>query len=125
MFNPQRCYLNIWCGKNPKPDQYRRIGSPYECLRKGFGIGKFDKPHAPRSLDSIPYITDEKKAVLHRLQITTLFNFLTHVNNLPDYRSSKRFIEGELALTNAEHYNKMILFLYEKGIPIIKLPRCK
>jgi len=125
MFNPRRCYLNIWCGNPPKPAVYRRIGTPYECLRKGYGIGKHSTHQNPRSLDALPYMTDARKTILRRLQITNLFTLLTHVNNFPSYRETRQFLENDLSLINGEHFNKMVLFLYEKGIPNTKLPKCK
>ena len=40
---------DIYCGTRiPLPLQYQRLGTPYECLRKGVGVGKYLlQPHPP------------------------------------------------------------------------------
>lgn len=122
MFNPQRCYLEIWCGKHPKPDNYKKIGTPYECLRLGFGAGK-NNDIAYDSLKKIPYITPEREDFLETLGVFNLMDFLNHVNSFINYRHTKAFLNN-LHLTNAQ-FNKIVLYLYKSGIPIFKLPACK
>jgi hypothetical protein len=38
----------VYCGTRlPIPLEYFRQGTPYECLRKGVGVGKYLVPRAP------------------------------------------------------------------------------
>ena len=54
--------MKVYCGKrNPIPPEYDRVGEPFECLRKGVGVGLYVLRNngCPRCVRSnyIPYIS--------------------------------------------------------------------
>jgi hypothetical protein len=125
MFDPARCLLDTWCGKREKPANYRRSGTRYECLRIGYGRGKWDSRQLPeQDLNNIPYLNRVSRERLIDAGIETLRDFLNRIRLFDDYRRTKIFLE-ELGFSTPKKFNKIVLFLFEKGIPIEKLPRCK
>lgn len=128
MFDPSRCKLETWCGKGPKPDKYKRTGSRYDCLKVGYGIGSWQtkrKNIPDHDLDNIPYLTPTAKNTLINGGITSVSDFLNRIRSFQDYTATKSFLEEMGCFGTKKKFNLVILFLFERGIPITKLPECK
>lgn len=126
MFDPSNCNLNIWCGKGDKPNNYRTTGTRFDCLKVGYGRGYWDskRQHMDhQDLDNIPYLTKTFKQYLINMNIHSLPDFINLVRSFKDYNITKAFLEEHFISKNK--FNRIVLFLYDKGIPINKLPQCK
>ena len=114
-FDTNRCIMkNIYCGNgnipNNKKNLYSKVGSPYECLKKGFGSGMYNekkKTLSINSLQQISYVGD----LMEQNFKNNGFNVIPHILINKD---------GKL---NIKAYNSVLLFLHNNGIK--NLPRCK
>jgi len=131
-FRVEDCIIpTIWCGNGSVPTnkKYKGAGTPYKCLQKGFGAGKFteiNKTLPSDSLRQIKYVGEKYEAKLKTAGISTL-------NELKSFakKSSKTGIEIILkrAFTNSSKkidyraYNSTLEYLYKSKVS--KLPQCK
>jgi len=131
MFDPKACEIpKIWCGKGNKPNTYSKKGTPYDCMKIGFGAGMHTerkKNISPTSLQNIKYVgeTFEKRFVRKKITSTTsLLKFAT--------KSSKSQIDGLLREVfirkscglDKRAYNSTLMYLYQHGISSVKIPSC-
>lgn len=131
MFNPKECEIpKVWCGKGTRPSAYSKTGTPYDCMKIGFGAGMHserNKHLPPNSLQNIKYVgeTFEKRFVKRKIpNIPSLLKFAT--------KSSKTQIENLLkeVFTRSNNgldnraYNSTLMYLYGHGIASIKIPKC-
>jgi hypothetical protein len=127
MFDPSKCYLDLWCGKRTKPANYRIRGSPYECMKTGYGRGYWEAKREEiddQDLYQIPYMTEHIREHLNGLGIGTVNELLDYIRSFRDYTRTKTLLERDFGLSPSK-YNHVVLFLFKNGIPITKLPECK
>ena len=137
-FNIRRCAIpSTWCGKGNLPPRknadriyYTRRGTPYECLRKGIGTGKYTERKnylSGNSLQHIKYVGEKyEKNFRTKLNIRTTTQLINKMKN-----KTRGYIFKELIKVftkssggiDGRAYNSTILFLYDNGIII--LPDCK
>jgi hypothetical protein len=121
MFDPNNCYFETWCGKGDKPRLYKRTGTRYECLKIGYGRGKYSTvPEG--SLDTIPYLSENAKIYLINEDILSLDDFLDEIYSM-NYEETKNFLKA-IEYTTPKKFNSVVRFLYNNGIPASKLPKC-
>jgi hypothetical protein len=129
-FDVSKCEIRtFYCGKGNIPEGSTRKGNNYECLRRGFGAGKWQervKNLPAKSLQRIKYVgpkfeknfkeknINNTDQLISKLSIKTkdqkkkiLEKIFTRKNNTIDYRG----------------YNNVLLFLHVSGVK--KLPSCK
>jgi hypothetical protein len=136
-FNKKSCAIpTVWCGDGKMPTAhkdgmfYTREGTRSECVKKGFGAGKYQErnAHLPKtSLLQIKYVGETYEGKFKRYGITSTTQLLK------EFKSSKAnpsMIEKTLKdiFTKKDHkldqraYNSTLLYLYGNGIG--KLPQC-
>jgi hypothetical protein len=128
MFDPSKCNSELWCGKGEKPSSYRNTGTRYECMKVGYGRGYWDlkrKTIPVQSLDNIPYLNNEAKEILFDEQIETVLDFVDLINSFSNYNTTKNFLENELGYLTRKRFNSVVMFLFNKGVHVTKLPKCK
>lgn len=139
-FDRRKCAIpTVYCGNGdiPKRDYnsdtyYFKKGTPYECLRVGYGVGSAierKKTLTNNSLQQIKYVGDVYEN-----------NFKGHnINNMGDLINyAKKYSKTDFAIENLlknvftksnntldkKAYNSTLLFLYGKD-SLLKLPSCK
>lgn len=130
-FRAKDCEIpTIWCGKGAaKGSKYKGKGTPLQCLKKGFGAGKYTeiKKNLPEdSLQQIKYIGEKYEKKLKNKGIKNLKELKSFAR-----KSSKTGIEMTLkrAFKNSANkidyrpYNSALLYLHKEGIKT--LPQCK
>ncbi len=133
-FDPSLCKIKkIWCGKTlaippSKANNYYKIGSKYECLRAGFGAGRFSNQNLPESsLKNIRYIGKTYDKKFKNLGINTIDDLVFHLSFLPTISDFEVFLKNILTKKNGivdlKAYNSMLLFLYNFGLQF--LPACE
>lgn len=62
----------VYCGtKTPIPSTYQRIGTPYECLRKGVGVGKYLVPSTNNPSTNNPSTNNSSTIPNIAIRVTT------------------------------------------------------
>lgn len=131
MFDPKACEIpKIWCGKGNKPNNYAKTGTPYDCMKIGFGAGMHterNKHLPPTSLQNIKYVGDtfEKRFAKKKITSTTLLlKFATKSSKLQiDALLKEVFIRKGCGL-DKRAYNSTLMYLYQHGIASVKIPLC-
>lgn len=126
----------IWCGAAdavPAGRGYARVGTRHECLKKGFGAGKYaeQRRHFPAtSLRQIAYIGEVYAQRFADVGVNTLAQLAGAVNALPDALAVRAYLVPKL--TRAGHggldrkaYNSVLLWLHAHGVPPDQLPVCR
>lgn len=131
MFNPKECEIpKIWCGKGNKPSSYSKTGTPYDCMKIGFGAGMHierNKHLPPNSLQNIKYVgeTFEKKFVKKGIKnIPELLKYATKSSKPQIENLLKEVFMRKKVGLDQRAYNSTLLYLYGHGIASIKIPKC-
>lgn len=133
-FKKEECNIpTMWCGNGPVPqgNKYNKAGTPYECMKKGFGAGYYTEKakHLPASsLENIKYVGEVYNSNFRDEGIYTIDHLITYSK-----RHSLRELEDLLSKTlvkknkviDERAWNSTLLFLNDKGVENSKLPRCK
>jgi len=136
-FNINNCFLKTYyCGDKNKnypfieeKTRYTRAGLRSECLKKGFGAGKFTelKRNISReSLLNIKYVGPIFLKKFKSVGITSIPKLLNFVqtNNINRTRNLlERVFTDKRGTLNKNGYNSVLIFLYENGYA--NLPQCK
>jgi hypothetical protein len=138
-FNFQDCIIpEFWCGNGRIPTnkpnkRYRRAGTRVECLRKGFGAGKFTeiaKSLPEDSLQHIKYIGPAYETNFRKEGIKNLTD-LVHYSKMLVTAAVLREVLTEVCtrtdgVLDTKAYNSVIAYLYSQNIPRLtnKLPAC-
>lgn len=124
MFDPDKCLYKVWCGKkkpvdddNPCNVGYLRRGTPYECLKKGFGIGK-----AAGARWKLPYYNLLKENLIYD-DIRSEREFVNFIKRKKSFRSTATWLDYN-DLTNLQ-FNNIVVWLCVQGVPRRKLPACR
>lgn len=135
-FDIDKCAIpKIWCGKGAPPRRkagdlkyYHKTGSRYDCVKVGYGAGKYGerKKHLPsQSLQQISYIGEVYEKNFKKIGITSTTDLIREVST-----RSSREIDGLLKrvftkkgnILDKRAYNSTLVFLYQHGIG--HLPSC-
>lgn len=129
-FNKEDCYVKkVWCGNGSKPNskKYTKNGTRYECLKQGFGAGKYTEKRSnlpATSLQQISYIGDKHEKSLKRKGISTTTELVKTMRSMK-VEEKEVFLKKTLK-SGRKHdgraYNNVLLFLYAKGVR--RLPTC-
>ena len=137
MWDPARCVIpTIWCGAAdamPAGRGYTRVGTRQECLKKGYGAGKFgeERRHFPAtSLRQIAYIGEVYAQQFANAGVNTLAQLTAAVNALPTANAVQLYLVPKLTRAgngglDRKAFNSMVLWLHEHGVPPHKLPGCR
>ncbi len=137
--NTYKCAIpSYYCGKNTtipkrkKTDEvyYVRHGTPYECLKKGFGAGSIiekNKNLSKNSLQQIKYVGEKYENAFKTRGIKTISNLLENAKINNSHSNSKLlkavFVKKD-GVIDKRAYNSTILFLYNNNINTKNLPEC-
>ena len=128
--NREECKIHtVYCGKAPRPPRgYSHKGSSYECLRQGYGAGKWAEKtkHLPlTSLMQIKFINERYQTRFKSKQIYSQKSLLEKMNVLT-LEQKKNLLKSILTLKSGNldkrAYNSVLLFLDNHFIT--NLPRC-
>jgi len=128
----------VWCGNNKikknndysQGVRYIRLGTRYECLKKGIGTGiniNENKNGIPNgSIRNIKYIGEIYEKKLSVRGVDTLDD-LREQSRIMSVKNFEKFLKTTLVKKNKKidyrAYNSVILWLHKQGIS--KLPKCK
>lgn len=131
----EECYpKTVWCGKGNVPSRpksnkvYTRRGTPYECLRIGFGGGKYSEiksrlPHG--SLQKIKYIGEVYESRFKDEGIDNLSDLIgefRYTSFIEKKNLLTRILTREGGGLDTRAYNSVLLFLDDHGVG--QLPGC-
>ena len=126
-FNPDQCIIpQIWCGQSSKPpkddnSKYYKIGSRYECLKKGVGVGLHQnnrKYLPPNSLRQIKYVGEIHEKHFVKVGINNTNQLIIEMKNKTSQEVEnllKRILTKSDGKMDIRAYNSILLFLYENG----------
>ena len=135
-FKKEECIIpGVWCGNGPIKDadknKYSKAGTPYECMKKGFGAGYHTEraKHLPAtSLENIKYVGEVYDSNFRDEGIYTISQLVTYAQ-----RHTKQELDDLLAralikknkVIDERAWNSVLVYLNDKGIADNKLPACK
>lgn len=125
----------VYCGTKttlpPRiPNQeyyYTRNGTPYECMKKGIGIGIYslkNKDIGPTSLRKIKFVGEKYEENFKKIGITSIIELM-------DYDTDSKILENILTKVftkkngqvDVKAYNSTLMFMYKANVK--NLPACK
>ena len=129
-FSESRCKIQtVYCGNskklpssNEEKDQvYKRKGTPYECLKKGFGGGiQSMKKYPANSLLKIKFLKEKDEKLFKKEGISNLSQLLAKVKKMTPKQISS--LLKKCLTSNKKAYNMTLLYIFRKSI--ISLPSC-
>lgn len=137
MFKTEKCKIpKIYCGngdwKSAKPNNYSyyyKKGSPYECMKAGYGSGMYfekKKNLDENSLQQIPYVGPTYETNFKSKKIKTLSGLYKKIKTM-DEDDIQELFEEVFTKSNdtidRKAINSCILYLYYKGYK--NMPKCK
>lgn len=136
-FDPEKCYIpTVYCGNADQKypyfennNKYLRTGTPFECMKKGFGAAtaiENKKKVASTSLQQIRYVGPYFEQSFYRENIRTLSSLLTYVRtNTPEAIEAmlSRVFRNKNGSPNTRGINSTLLYLYRNGNS--RLPPCR
>jgi hypothetical protein len=141
-FNPEGCMVpSVWCGEKRLKDvdpsearekgvRYIRKGTPYECMKKGIGVGiaQQRKKNLPQnSLQHIKYIGELYEKNFRKNGIRTRTSLVQKMRGM-DAEEKSEFLKGILVNSSDKvdyrAYNSVLLYLFSHGVDQDELPRC-
>jgi len=134
-FNKSNCIIRkTFCGNGSVPadsstKKYSRAGTPYECLKKGIGVGTWETKKAglsSGSLQTISYIGPVYESNFKKKKIYTTATLVSKMRPLSG-AEKKRIISGACSKANGavdqKAVNSVILFLHSRKVG--SLPSCR
>jgi hypothetical protein len=128
-FDPTACFArSVWCGKAAMPNQpkddtiYTAVGTPYQCMQKGFGAGMSSerKKSLPvGSLQHIKFIGPTHEACFGRNGIQdqqALLAFARSKSTPKIKRMLSKCLTNKNGTVDRRAFNSVALFLYTKQI---------
>jgi len=119
----------VWCGKGSPPKRkprdlkwYYKMGSRYECVRKGFGAGASSerrKMLPDNSLQRIRYVGDVYERRFKQNRIANIDQLITEAGNRTKANLQtllKRIFTRRKGGLDKRAYNSTLVFLYRHGI---------
>ena len=130
-FNKKACVIRkMYCGtQSTVPKNYSRKGTPYECLKKGFGIADWEhrKKNLPKlSLQQIMYIGPVYEKNFKKQKIYSITGLLKKVAGITAKEKKTIIVKGCMRSSGAvdqKAFNSIVLFLHDHGVT--NLPSCK
>lgn len=113
----------FWCGSKrlPKKDlsklvYYTRKGTPYECLKRGVGVGKrIGKKIPETSLQNIRYVGDVIEKKLKKLGISDILSLIQHSKKDGFYKLLLDGCRQKNYVLNKRAYNSILWYLKSLG----------
>lgn len=134
-FNTKTCIIpEFWCGTGEMPKDsstkmYRRAGTKTECLKKGFGAGKYSEKRTglkETSLQQIKYVGEEYEKRFRAKGIRTTTKLISEMYGKTskgiETFLKKIFTRNSTKVVDVRAYNSTLLFLYSHGNG--SLPQC-
>jgi hypothetical protein len=137
--NTSKCAIpSYYCGTNTvipkrkKTDEiyYVRHGTPYECLKKGYGAGMITEKNKnlPKdSLQQIKYVGEKYENTFKKQNIKNIKSLILHIkdhNHTSNEKLLKSIFVKKGGIVDKRAYNSTILFLYNGGANPKILPEC-
>ena len=126
-----KCIIkSIWCGDGTSydPKYYNKVGTSYECLKKGIGAGMKKerlKNISKNSLQNIPYIGDTMEQRFKLYRILTTDDLKKEIKTMSKSRIQsflQEILKNKDNKINGKAYNSVIFYLYTIGFT--DLPKC-
>ena len=126
-FNPNKCTIPVvWCGEAQNPpknldSKYYKIGSRYECLKKGVGAGfqQNQRKYLPHnSLRQIKYVGEIHEKQFINVGINSTDQLIKEMKNKTSkevHNLLKRILTKSDGKLDVKAYNSTLLFLYQNG----------
>ena len=136
-FSLQHCAIpTVWCGNGRRPSQkagdttyYTKTGTRHDCLKKGFGAGKYTeigKRISQTSLQQIKYVNRKYEKRFQRKGINNLTELVERCKNLDPQEIRlllRKMYKNEDDRVDKKPYNATLIYLYQHGND--NLPTCK
>jgi len=130
MSDKNKCIIRkIYCGEGKVPKNHSRQGTPYECLKRGYGMADWlhrKKGLSPNSLQQIPYVGEVYEKKFKKYGIYTISSLIKKVGSLTSSEKNqllrKVFTKSD-GIIDQKAFNSTVLFLHERGLK--NLPGCK
>jgi hypothetical protein len=136
-FNEEDCYVPIpFCGegdvlpKGKKNDTYyHRLGTRYECLKQGIGVGihtEKRKDLPKNSLQQIKYIGEKLEGNFVKAGIRDITSLLREAGKKTSTQIEsmlRPILKRKNGVIDERAYNSVVLYLYRHGIA--NVPKCK
>jgi len=134
-FRVQDCIIpEIWCGdKNTPPKKkdkiYYKIGTRYECMKKGIGAGMHIERNESLPIDSlqqIKYVGEKHELAFKRAGIKTISSLIREMKGRTSKEMEvilKKILSKSDGVVDGRAYNHVVLYLYKHGIA--NVPQCK
>lgn len=130
-FDVRKCAIpTVWCGKGRPPKskdllmRYTRVGTGYECLKKGIGVG-CAKSKKTTGLQGIKYVGPVYEAAFKKNKISSVPQLRAYVksHSVANVESLlKKCLKKKDGKVDYRAYNSILVMLYLSGIN--KLPSC-
>ena len=135
-FNPKKCAIpTVYCGNGPVPKRkdnddtyYSGLGTPYQCMQKGFGAGMHsekNKSLPKNSVQNIKYVGEVYESNFKKRNINTIDDLVEYASSHEEKEIKKllkKVFDKHNGILDQRAYNSTLLFLYKKGIQ--QLPSC-
>lgn len=128
-FDISKCAIpTVWCGKGtppkrkPKDLKVYRVGSRYDCMRKGFGAGTAIEraKHLPDgSLQHIKYVGDVYEGRFKSNNIQDIDDLVTEAERKSKAQLKtllKKVFTRKKGGLDKRAYNSTIVYLYQHGV---------
>lgn len=123
----------VYCGKGKIPKntmdyKYTGKGTPFECMKKGYGAGMYTqhkKSLPANSLQQIKYVGETYEKKFKRRGIRTTTKLISHAGELStEYLKEllQTVFMKKNGVVDRKAYNSCIVFLYRHGVGHI--PKC-
>jgi hypothetical protein len=135
-FDVRKCSIpTVYCGKGAVPSRtgdplvrYTRAGTPYECLQKGIGTGRYSeraRTLSATSLQKIKYIGEKHEASFKKAHIATLESLLATASSMTPVGISTllhSILKRKRGGLDVRAYNSVLVFLHKAQVS--SLPGC-
>lgn len=129
-FNEEECAIpRVWCGeaktypKGIKDDgYYYKVGSRYECLKAGIGVGlatEKSKAAPATSLQRIKYVGEKHAESFKKAGIKTLKDLTREMGKKTSTQIAttlKKILKKKNGPLDTRAYNSTVLYLYRHGV---------
>lgn len=138
-FEIEKCAIpSVWCGVGAPPKRdprkplkhYHKIGSRYECMKKGYGSGynNAKRESLPKnSLQQISYVGNVYEKKFKSSNIANLTQLLQKARTFTKTQNKtllyKVFTRKKGGL-DRRAYNSTLIYMYQHGVNVSKLPIC-
>jgi hypothetical protein len=136
-FDVDRCAIpTVYCGSGAVPERkkgddkyYTGVGTPYQCMQKGFGAGMYsekNKSIPKTSVQTIKYVGEvyERNFKNHKINYLEDLKKYANSHNEEELKELlKDVFDKSGGILDKRAYNSTLLYLYKNGVE--NLPQCK